>query len=643
MIKEKEIRRAWEWFIEDGTTPAAVRAVVASSWHRSQDHGVPAERQGAPLVVEAELVEHHSLHSPLLEASRSALSQASLFLGKANSMIILTDPSGLILETAGDPRTIDFGHLVHLEQGGVWKEADIGTNAIGTAIAALEPVQIHGAEHFCNDVGVWTCAATPIWHPEDGDLLGVVDISGPARTFNPQSLAFAVAVRHQIEGAIARSINGDHERLLRYFLQKRSLWTNEHIVAIDHRGKIVYGGESALRDLQRHHPGLASSGRISPLKDLPAVDWPSALRELLPSASTEAVIDQNRQLGAIIVLHNRRRPSVPTVGRPLTEGLFDFDEILGDSSAMREVKELARKMALTDAPILIEGETGVGKELFARAIHSTGSTSSGPFVPVNCGGIPRDLFGSEFFGYSKGAFTGAREQGHAGKIEAADGGLLCLDEVGEMPLEHQPFLLRVLEDGLVYRIGSNEGRPVRLRLVSMTNRNLHAEAEAGRFRRDLYYRIAVLRLQIPPLRDRGDDVVELAHHFASKAASRMERPLPRFDAEVLRIFRLYSWPGNVRELRNVVENMILLGNSDQLGVADVPIEVRQQTDQVAASLSPEQQSSPASPNLKLSERAVIEAALAEARGNLTDAAKRLGIARSTLYRKLDEYGIGRDL
>jgi sigma-54 dependent transcriptional regulator, acetoin dehydrogenase operon transcriptional activator AcoR len=643
VIKEKEIRRAWEWFIEDGTTPETVRSVVASSWQRSQDHGIPVERHGAPLVVEAEFVDHHSLHSPLVEAARSALNQASLFLAKANSMIILTDPSGLVLETAGDPRTIDFGHLVHLEQGGLWKETDIGTNAIGTAIAALEPVQIHGAEHFCDDVGVWTCAATPIWHPEDGDLLGVVDISGPARTFNPQSLAFAVAVRHQIEGAIARSINGDHERLIRYFLQKRSLWANEHIVAIDHRGKIVYGADSALRDLERHHPGLASGGRISPLKDLRAVDWASALRELLPSASTEAVIDQNRQLGAIIVLHNRRRPFVPAAGRPLTEGLCDFDEILGDSPAMQEVKELARKMALTGAPILIEGETGVGKELFARAIHSAGPTSSGPFVPVNCGAIPRDLFGSEFFGYSKGAFTGAREQGHAGKIEAADGGLLCLDEVGEMPLEHQPFLLRVLEDGMVYRIGSNEGQPVRLRLVSMTNRNLLAEAEAGRFRRDLYYRIAVLRLQIPPLRDRGDDVVELVHHFASKAASRMERPLPRFDAEVFRIFRLYSWPGNVRELRNVVENMILLGNPDQLGVADVPIEIREQTDQAAASLSVEQQSSPASPNLKLSERAAIEAALAEARGNLTDAAKRLGIARSTLYRKLDEYGLGRDL
>ena len=642
MIEEKEIRRAWEWFIEDGTTPATVRAAVASSWQRSQDHRVPVERQNAPLVLEAELVEQHSIHSPLVEAARPALRQARLFLAEANSMIILTDPSGLILETAGDPRTIDLGHLVHLEQGGLWKEADIGTNAIGTAIATLEPVQIHGAEHFCNDVGVWTCAATPIWHPEDGDLLGVVDISGPARNFNPRDLALAVAVRHQIEGAIAQSISSDHQRLLRCFLKKRSLWANENIVAIDHRGRVVYGGDSALRDLDRHHPGLASGGRIGPLKGVPAGGWASALRELLPSASTEAVIDQNRQIGAIIVLHNRRRPSVPTLERPLPERFFDFDEILGDSPAMQEVKERARKMAVTDAPILIEGETGVGKELFARAIHSTGPTSSGPFVPVNCGGIPRDLFGSELFGYSKGAFTGAREQGHAGKIEAADGGLLCLDEVGEMPLEHQPFLLRVLEDGLVYRIGSNEGRPIRLRLVSLTNRNLLAEAEAGRFRRDLYYRIAVLRLQIPPLRDRGDDVVALTHHFAGKAASRMERPLPRFHDEVLRIFRLYSWPGNVRELRNVVENMILLGNSDQLGIDDVPIEVRQRADQVAASFSLEQPSPSASPNLRLSERAAIETALAEAHGNLTDAAKRLGIARSTLYRKLDEYGIGRD-
>jgi sigma-54 dependent transcriptional regulator, acetoin dehydrogenase operon transcriptional activator AcoR len=642
MTEQIEIQRASARFIENGVIPETVRRIVASSWQRSQHHGISVERTRAPILTERELVERYSTNSTLVEAARPALRQARLFLADADSMIVVTDPSGLILETAGDPRTIDFGHVIHLEQGGLWKEADIGTNAIGTAIAALEPVQIHGAEHFCEKVRVWTCAATPILHPQDGELLGVVDISGPARTFNPQSLAFAVAVRHQIEGALAQSINLDHERLLRYFLMKRSLWANECTIAIDQRGSIVFGAESALHNLERRNPGLASDGRISSLKNVPGMAWGAKLRELLPGASIEPIMDRNRQIGAVLVLHNRRRASISTIEHPLTERLLDFDEILGESAEMQEVRERARKMALTNAPILIEGETGVGKELFARAIHSTGTTSSGPFVPVNCGGIPRELFGSELFGYSKGAFTGAREQGHAGKIEAADGGVLCLDEIGEMPLELQPFLLRVLEDGVVYRIGSNEGRPVRVRLVSMTNRNLLAEAEAGRFRRDLYYRIAVLRLTVPPLRSRADDVVLLAHHFARTAASRLERSLPEFDEEVLRVFSLYSWPGNVRELRNVVENMILLGCSERLRLGDVPIEVREHAASTPLSAPPlHLQASPVSPNLKLSERGAIESAVAQAHGNLTNAAKRLGIARSTLYRKLEEYGISR--
>jgi sigma-54 dependent transcriptional regulator, acetoin dehydrogenase operon transcriptional activator AcoR len=555
-------------------------------------------------------------------------------------MLMLTDPSGLVLETAGDPHTIDFGRQIHLEQGGRWNEANIGTNAIGTALATLEPVQIHGGEHFCREVQVWTCAATPIWHPHDRELLGLIDISGPARTFTPQSLAFTVAVGRQIESALAQAIKYDHERLLRYFVTKRSLWLNEDVVAVDHRGTIVYGAESALQNLERRHRGLISEGRISFLKDLPATAWPVRLSELVPNSSTELVIDHNRLIGAILVLQKQRRPSTCAQPRLLTERLLDFDEILGESAVMQEIRAIARKMSMTGAPILIEGETGVGKELFARAIHSAGPTAHGPFVPVNCGGMPRDLVGSELFGYSKGAFTGAREQGHSGKIEAADGGLLCLDEIGEMPLDLQPFLLRVLDDGMVYRIGSNEGRPVRVRLVSMTNRDLLAEVEAGRFRRDLYYRITVMRLPIPPLRSRGDDVVLLAQHFARQAAVRLDRPLPSFDDEVLNLFRRYAWPGNVRELRNVVENMILLGSSDRVGIREVPMEVRRQVSPPIAASSSEQSLS-IHPNLKQSERAAIEAALAETGHNLTEAAKRLGIARSTLYRKLEEHGMAR--
>jgi sigma-54 dependent transcriptional regulator, acetoin dehydrogenase operon transcriptional activator AcoR len=640
MMKEQEIRQGWEGFIENGTISKALRGVVVASWRRSQRHGIPVERNEAPLAPEAELTQRRSAHAALLEAAQPALNQARLFLVEANSMIILTDSSGLVLETAGDPRTIDFGQVIHLEQGGRWKEADIGTNAIGTAIAETRPVQIHGLEHFCSEVKRWTCAATPIWHPTDGELLGVVDISGPMRAFNPQSLAFAVALGRQIEGTLAQSIEYDHERLLRYFMMKRSLWANVDILAIDQRGRIVFGPECLLQNLEREQPGLISNGCISFLKNMQPAAWPVRLNELLPNTSTELVVDHDRQLGAILVLQKGRRRSPSVLPRVVTERLLQFEEILGESAVMQKARERARKMAMAGAPILIEGETGVGKELFARAIYGAIRTACGPFVPVNCGGMPRDLVGSEIFGYAKGAFTGAKEQGHAGKIEAADGGVLCLDEIGEMPLDLQPFLLRVLEDGVVYRLGSNEGRAVHIRLVAMTHRDLLAEVNAGRFRRDLYYRIASMRLLIPPLRDRGDDVVLLAHHFAGLAAAGLNRPVPRFDDKVLDLFRAYSWPGNVRELRNVIENMILLGDSSELQVEDVPMEVRRQVNPPVATLASEPSSS-ASPKLKQNERAAIESALAKTGGKLTAAAKLLGIARATLYRKLAQHGIAR--
>jgi sigma-54 dependent transcriptional regulator, acetoin dehydrogenase operon transcriptional activator AcoR len=639
-MKELDIRRAWEGFIEAGTLSNVVRGVVADSWRRSQGHHIPIERSEAPLAPEAELVRCRSEHAMFLEAARPALRQAQLFLGDANSMIILTDASGLILETAGDHRAIDFGQAIHLAEGGRWKEADIGTNAIGTAIAALKPIQIHAVEHFCSDVQRWTCAATPIWHPFDGELIGVVDISGPARTFNPQSLAFAVAVGRQIEGIISQSIKSLHERLLYHFVGKRANWLNDEAIAIDRRGLVVYGPETALRDLERLHGGLIREGKFAALKNVPLTAWPARIGELLPTVSVELVVENNYALGAILVLRKRRHSMGSALTRSRVERSLDFDEILGESVVIRATRERARKMAAVGVPILLEGETGVGKELFARAIHGASTVVEGPFVPVNCGGMPRDLVGSELFGYEKGAFTGARERGHAGKIEAADGGLLCLDEIGEMPLDLQSFLLRILEDGVLYRIGSNEGLPVRFQLISMTNRDLLAEVEAGRFRRDLYYRIAALRISIPPLRERGDDVLLLARHFVHLAALRTNSPVQVIDEAVNDLFRRYSWPGNVRELRNVIENMIVLGNSDRLRLEDVPTEILQQINPPVVSRS--LADVPVSlPNLRLSERGAIERALAESAGNLTDAARLLGIARSTLYRKLDEYGIAR--
>jgi signal transduction histidine kinase len=309
----RKIQGALEKFMQNGTQSSAVRRVVGASWERSQSYQVPVERGETLLAPEAELNQRRSEYSELIAAAQPALEQAQVLLAEASSMVILTDPCGVIIETAGDPRTTDTARMIHLEQGGHWAEADIGTNAIGTAIAALQPVQIHGVEHFCSEVQRWTCAATPIWNPTDGELLGILDISGSAKIFNPQSLAFACAIGRQIETALAQSIKDEHERLLRYSLSRRSRWLTEDIVAIDRRGVIVYATNVGVRVVERRHQGLICDGRISSLNKVPFAAWPARLSQLVPNVTTELVVDNNREIGAILILHRPRRTSVPTI------------------------------------------------------------------------------------------------------------------------------------------------------------------------------------------------------------------------------------------------------------------------------------------------------------------------------------------
>src|SRR5260370_26982822 len=251
-MDQRDVRAAWERFVERGALSADLRSSVAASWQRSKNHRVTIDRARAPLVADVELVRHRYKNASLRHAARCALENSKTFLSDANSIMILTDPTGLIIDTQGDDRVIDAGRSVHLEHGGRWSEADIGTNAIGAAIAETKPVQIHGAEHFCSRVQRWTCAAVPVHDPTDGELLGVVDISGPANTFNPQSLALAVSVGHHVESVLAQSIRQDPETLLRHFLSKRSLCASDDCIVLDRRGMTVHATEHRLSVDRRH-------------------------------------------------------------------------------------------------------------------------------------------------------------------------------------------------------------------------------------------------------------------------------------------------------------------------------------------------------------------------------------------------------
>lgn len=319
---------------------------------------------------------------------------------------------------------------------------------------------------------------------------------------------------------------------------------------------------------------------------------------------------------AIDRLHLRRTVEGDAAPAPAQWGL------LGDSRAMKAVYRSIEKAAESSATVLILGESGTGKELVARAMHYGSSRASAPFIPVNCGGIPDGLLESELFGARKGAYTGALES-RTGFFQAAEGGSIFLDEIAELTMPMQAALLRVLQDKVVFMVGAREARKVDVRVIAATNKTLETLVEKGEFREDLFYRINVIPVEIPPLRERSGDVPLLIHHFATRFAKEQGRPAPKFDDRVLDLFDAYAWPGNVRELENVVQRLVLMAESDTITAPQLPELMRFSAAQGGAPRS-----------LAQVEAEHIQAVLAGAGGNKTRAAAILGIDRKTLQNKL---------
>lgn len=310
---------------------------------------------------------------------------------------------------------------------------------------------------------------------------------------------------------------------------------------------------------------------------------------------------------------------------------FSFDYIVGSSSKIREVKAQAEKFAAGNANILIQGESGTGKEIFARAIHTASGKSNGPFIAINCAALPENLIESELFGYEEGAFTGALKGGKLGKFELANGGTLFLDEIGEFPIHLQAKLLRALQERKVQRLGGNKEIDVSVRIIAATNKDLEQMCKNGHFREDLYYRLSVIPLQIPPLRERKSDIEELAAYFLGTYAKAIDKPIFSFDDDVIRVLNGYSWPGNIRELQNVIEYAVNISSGPCIRVTDLPQKlIGHDTDaQNSLQLKP----------LKYVEEDYIKEAIRIYGNTLTgkiQAARALGISKATLYRRIKE-------
>ncbi|WP_291350637.1 sigma 54-interacting transcriptional regulator [Desulfosporosinus sp.] len=319
-----------------------------------------------------------------------------------------------------------------------------------------------------------------------------------------------------------------------------------------------------------------------------------------------------------------------------------FSRIIGKSRSILRTKFLARKVASSEATILITGESGVGKELFAQAIHKDSPRTTKPFIAINCGAIPSALFESELFGYNGGAFTGAERKGKPGKLELAHGGTLFLDEIGELPLELQVKLLRVLQDKCFYRVGGTEPLTVNTRIIAATNRDLAKMIQRGEFREDLYYRLNVIALEVPPLRERTEDIPDLVQALLYEFTQKYLKTLPTLDPEVMLSFLNYDWPGNIRELRNVIERLAILSEGETLNSQYLPSNLTPFSSRLPSVVYPitAQNLQGALKTKGTSEEITqIKISLEKTNGNKTAAAKLLGISRGTLYYKLNQYGL----
>lgn len=311
---------------------------------------------------------------------------------------------------------------------------------------------------------------------------------------------------------------------------------------------------------------------------------------------------------------------------------YSFDSIIGKSKNIKAVIELAQKVADTDTTVLLLGETGTGKEVFAQAIHQASKRNKGNFVALNCSAFSKDLLESEMFGHKAGAFTGASKD-QKGLFEEADGGTIFLDEIGEMPIDIQAKLLRVIETGEFIKVGETKPTKINIRIVAATNRDLEKEIESGNFRQDLYYRLSVFQIKLPALRERVNDIELLAEYFVKKFALKTNKKQPKLSTGFIEAIKLHQWPGNIRELRNVLERCIILCSKNELTITDLPVEMQSSIQAKASGkiLS--------AFDLASAEKLHIQKVLNYTGGNKTETARLLNIALTTLYRKLEEYKI----
>lgn len=636
-MEQQDRKQVWEKFIKTGELDPGLPPLLARSWQECRRLGVdPWHRHSRP-VSAAELKNAQKKSRLLLQTALPLMQSVHAIIRSSHFLLALTDASGCVLHTLGDEAILARSENILFRPGSVWRNDQVGTNGPGMALEYGQPIQLVGAEHYCADQHGWTCSAAPI-HGRDGQVIGCLDLSGSVDAAHPHTLALVIACAFSIEQTLALY----HQN---HFMRTAANGLQEAVLLLNEKMQVRWANRTARREL-----GLpaAQLQKLSFQQLLPKSAWQEAakatsapfylddLRLELPSgvrrfsATLSYTADAMDKTYTLIL--RRQEHMLRSVNRVAgNQATYTFDDIYAADPLMLQVIERARQYARYDGSVLIEGESGTGKELFAQSVHAASERKNGPFVAVNCASLPRDLIESELFGYEKGAFTGALKEGNPGKFELADGGTLFLDEIGEMPLEFQAKLLRAVETLRIRRIGGKEEKKLDVRIIAATNRHLDQEAARGNFRADLYYRLNVLNLTIPPLRQRPQDILYCARHFLGRLNQRYPDRQHQLAPEAVQALQTYRWPGNVRELQNTIERAFYTSTQKEIRAADLAL----------PAAKPETVTVPAASvtDMTVAERQECLQALQQTKGQVEQAAALLGVSRATFYRLCHRYGL----
>ncbi|MBK1687242.1 sigma-54-dependent Fis family transcriptional regulator [Rubrivivax gelatinosus] len=628
--------------------------VVAQSWTRcvNEYRLDPARRHEPAVVSRAELEDRRARRADVIACARYEMTTLFQQLADTESAVVLTDTDGVIVHMVSTP---EFGAEVGplgLRVGGRWSEAAAGTNGMGTCLAAAGPVSVRREDHFFPEFAQLTCSAVPVYDPQ-GEIAAVLDVTSRSSLMQQHLLVLLGMTARMIENRLLDArFRAAHP--LHFHARPEFVYTlHEGKLAIGEDGRILAANRSALFQL-----GLQSMDEIRDrrLDEL----FETSLEDMLQRSSSASFhpVVMYRANAALRFFAVARRPAsdphAPAVApaataaahtaRPAARGSARPADgtTFGDPRLMRHL-ETARRVVARRTPVLLTGETGSGKEVFARALHEGSPHAGGAFVAVNCASLPETLIESELFGYRAGAFTGAQRNGRRGKILQADGGTLFLDEIGDMPLELQARLLRVLDERQVTPLGTEETQPVDFQLVSASHRHLPTLVREGRFREDLYYRLAGIELALPALRERSDRRELIRSVLAAESEGDAT-----LTPEAERLLMEHAWPGNVRQLRHVLRSAAALADGRPITREHLPsLQAAAAPPALALPVAPAPPAAAATPEplpvklnpIQANERQVLLQLLEQHRWNVSNVAKALDVSRNTLYRKLHKLHI----